>query len=250
MIHLPELDQFTAKFAQCAYEPLRVTFNLQPNSRIVNYDPIHFDGLLARAVVEIATEGRLLADSEDGYWIPLPFKMLWQNEDGFPLWAASVLYPVGPNVEDVYVRHKRNSEGWLHNKPKLQTRNGPWMERRLPTPTLVCSTFGARCIGNLEWVQKLCNYFTHIGKLRLGRVVNILVEPADYDEQDIMMSDGALLKPVPAQADVIPWLENPSLIGWTPPFWKPSLFAMGWRTGTKIDALLEPDFWAGVPATA
>jgi len=247
MIHLPGLDQFTAKFAQCHTEPLRVTFNLQPNSRIVNYDPIYLDGLLARAVVEIATEGRLLADSEDGYWIPLPFKMLWQNEGGFPLWAASVLYPASPTIDDVYVRHKRNSGGWLHDKPKMQTRSGPWMERRIPTPTLVCNVFEARCIGNLEWVQKLCDYFTHIGKLRLGRVVNVLVEPADYTEQDIIKSDDVLIKPIPVLSKLIPWLQNPSLVGWTPPFWKPSLFAMGWRAGMQVDALLEPDFFADAP---
>ncbi len=247
MIHLPELDQFTAQFAQCAYEPLRVTFNLRRNSRIVNYDPIHFDGLLARAVVEIATEGRLLADSEDGYWIPLPLKMLWQNDAGFPLWAASVLYPAAPHVDDVYVRHKRNPEGWLHNKPKLQTRNGPWMERRLPTPVQVCNVYEARCIGNLEWVQKLCDYFTHIGKLRLGRVINILVDPADYGDEDIFRSDGDLLKPLPAQAGLIQWQAAPSLVGWTPPFWKPSLFAPGWRAGTRLESILELDFFDSTP---
>jgi hypothetical protein len=249
MIHLPEFDQFTAKFAQCAVEPLRVTFNLRPNSQIVNYDPIHFDGLLARAVVELATAGRLLADSEEGYWIPLPLKMLWQDEGGFPLWAASVLYPVGPNVGDVYVRHKRNSEGWLHNKPKMQTRSGPWMERRLPTPTLVCSVFEARCIGNLEWVQKLCDYFTHIGKLRLGRVFSVLVEPADYTEQNVITDEGVLIKPVPVLSGLVPWLQKPSLVGWTPPFWKPSLFADGWHAGTRIEPLLEEiDFYESAPS--
>jgi hypothetical protein len=229
MIHIPELDQFTSQFAQCAYEPLRVTFNLRPNSRIVNYDPIHLDGLLARAVVEIATEGRLLADSEDGYWIPLPLKILWQSNDGFPLWAATVLRPVGPAADDIYVRHKRNSEGFLHNKKKLVTRNGPWMERRLPTPIQVCNTYEATCIGNVDAVQNLLDRFTHIGKLRLGRVDEITVEPCD---EFSLWDEDELLKPVPAQADVVPWLENPSLVGWTPPHWKPSMFSMGWRAGS------------------
>jgi len=243
MIHLSELEHFTAKFAQCSVEPLRVTFNLRKNSQIVNYDPIHFDGLLARAVVEIATDGRLLADSEDGYWIPLPLKMMWQSADNYPLWAASVLYPVSQNVEDVYVRHKRNSEGWLHNKPKLKTRNGPWMERRIPTPTRVCDCYEARCIGNFEAVKNLASYFTHIGKLRLGRVLSVEVEAVDeYTEQDIVWRGDELIKPIPAQADVVPWLGNPSLIGWTPPFWKPSLFCMGWQPGIHI-----PDFFRDTP---
>lgn len=232
MIHLPELDQFTAQYAQCAYEPLRITFNLQPNSRIVNYDPIHLDGLLARAVVTHATEGRLLCDSENGYWLPLPLKMLWRNDDGFPLWAASTLYPVGEHTDDITVRHKRNSDGHLHNKPKLKTRAGPWMERRMPTPVTVCDAYEAVCIGNRELVVGLLDMFTHIGKLRLGRIVGVRVEPVD--SMDVLWRDDALIRPVPAAAGLIDWLEKPSLIGWTPPHWKPSLFLPGWRVGTRI----------------
>jgi len=247
MIHTSELDRFTAKFAQCHTESLRVTFNLRPNSRIVNYDPIHLDGLLARAIVEIVTEGRLLADNKDGYWIPLPLKMLWQSEGGYPLWAASVLYPVADTVDDIYVRHKRNSEGFLHSKKKLITKCGPWMERRLPTPVQVCEVYEARCIGNQELVAGLLKIFTHIGKLRLGRLDGITVEPSTYSERDIVERENVLIKPVPALAKMTPRLRNPSLIGWTPPHWKPSLFASGWRVGTKMDALADIGFFADMP---
>lgn len=234
MIHLDCLDQFTAKFAQRTYEPLHITFHLLPGGRVVNYDPIHLDGLLARAVVEIATEGRLLADAEDGYWIPLPLKMLWQDGGGYPLWAASVLRPVGPAVSDVYVRHKRNSEGWLHNKKKLVTRNGPWMERRMPTPIQVCDTYEARCIGNADAVRLLLEHFTHIGKLRLGRLDRVDVELADFDESAVYLDGATLIRPMPAEAGLLRmWPGTPSLVGWTPPFWKPSLFRHGWRAGTK-----------------
>jgi len=243
MIRLPELDAFTAKYAQCDYEPLRVTIKLQPNSRVVNYDPIHFDGLLARAVVTHATKGRLLADSEDGYWIPLPLKMLWKNDDSFPLWAASVLYPITQNVDDITVRHKRNSDGHLHNKKKLVTRAGPWMERRIPTPVQVCDVYEAVCIGNRVLVQELLEMFTHIGKLRQARVDSVTIEPVE--SVNVLWRDDKLIKPVPAQADLIQWLENPSLIGWTPPFWKPSLFAMGWRVGMSTPMVF--DFFNNVP---
>ena len=59
MISIPELNTLTVQFAQLHTEPLRVTIHLQPNSRIVNYDPIHLDGLLARAVVERSEERRV-----------------------------------------------------------------------------------------------------------------------------------------------------------------------------------------------
>jgi len=242
MIHTKELDALTTKFAQCHIEPLRVTLHLQPNSRVVDYDPIHLDGLLARAVVERATRGRLLADSEEGYWIPLPLEMLWRSDEGYPLWAATVLYSVSEAVDDIYVRHKRNSEGFLHNKPKLRTRAGPWMERRMPTPVRVCNTYEALCIGNLDAVQELLAGFTHMGKLRLARVTEFLVEPAS---EFSVWRNGELIKPIPAASEQTRWLENPSLIGWTPPFWKPSLFTMGWRVGTSVP--MELDFFENLP---
>jgi len=212
----------------------------------VSYDPIHLDGLLARAVVECATKGRLLPDREEGYWIPLPLKMLWQEPlTGYPLWAASVLYPVGPHVGDVYVRHKRNSEGWMHDKPRLVTRNGPWMERRLPTPTCVCDVYETRCIGNRDAVRMLLETFTHIGKLRLGRMNDVEVTAADFCDREIYLDGASLLKPMPAAANLLPlWPDSPSLVGWTPPFWKPSLFRPGWRAGTVNEPV---DWFAAVP---
>lgn len=232
MIHTPELDALTSKFAQCHTEPLRVTFHLQRNSRVVNYDPIHLDGLLARAVVERATKGKLLADSEEGYWISLPLEMLWQSDEGYPLWASTVLYPTTDTIDDIYVRHKRNSEGELHNKKKLVTRAGPWMERRLPTPTRVCDTYEARCIGNLEIVRELLSGFTHIGKLRLARVNTVAVEPA---EDFSLWRDNELMRPIPAISGVVILATRPTLVGWTPPCWKPSLWLPGWPTGTTIN---------------
>jgi hypothetical protein len=230
MIRIKELDALTSKFAQCALDPLRVTFYLEHNARVVNYDPIHLDGLLARAVVERATRGRLLADCEDGYWIPLPLQMLWQSDDGFPLWASTMLYPAAKTIKDVYVRHKRNSGGELHNRKKMITRKGSWMERRIPTPTLVCDRYEAYCVGNLDAVQNLLGGFARIGKLRLARVNGVKVEPVD--EFSLWRGD-KLARPVPAESKLIDLVEKPSLVGWTPPHWKPSLFSPGWQAGTR-----------------
>lgn len=247
MRHIDELDACTAKFSEGPFNPLRITVNLHKNSRIVSYDPIHLDGLLARAVVEIATQGRLLADCEDGYWIPLPLKMLWRDRRGFPMWAASVLYPTGIAVQDTYVRHKRNSGGEMHNKQKLITKTGSWMERRIPTPVQVCDQYEARCIGHLETVQDLLDYFTHIGKLRLGRVKNVQVEIVDFSEADICIKDDRLIKPVPMASDLVNMIqEAPFLVGWTPPHWKPSLFMPGWKAGMKFQNA-DPDFFGSAP---
>lgn len=219
------------------YQPLRVRLILQANSWMVNYHPLQLDGLLARAAVERATEGRGLPDAEDGYWLPLPLKQLWQSAEGYPLWAASTFYPVGPSVEDTYVRHKRNSEGAMHSHKKLTTRNGPWMERRLPTPVRVCTTYEARAIGNLESIAELLKDFVYIGKLRLARVVKIEVEAAEYSDSEIVMDGATLIKAIPAEARLLKlWPAAPTLVGWTPPHWKPSLFRLGWPAGTRNPA--------------
>lgn len=265
MIYIDELDAFTRGFADCPREPLRVVFHLRPGSRLVNYDPIQLDGLLARAVVARATRGRLLADAEDGYWIPLPLKMLWKSQAGLPLWAATVLRPVGPNVEDVYVRHKRNSEGWLHDNRKLVMRNGPWMERRIPTPVQVCDTYEALCIGNADAVRNLLRGFTHIGKLRLARVDRIEVQAADFTDLDVLVdvagTTATFVRAVPARTEMFSVLVGElSWVGWTPPYWKPSLFQLGWRVGTRVqvDRLFkeevpviadEMDFFAAMTAS-
>lgn len=244
VIHLNELDAYTQSFAQCDMRPLRVSIQLVRNGRMTDYDAIHLDGLLARAVITEATQGKGLRDQEDGYWIPLPLKMLWRDEEGYPLWAASVIRPISPMAHDTYVRHKRNSGGHFHNRSNLQTRNGPWMERRIPTPVIVCENYEARCIGNLEAVQTLLDMFTHVGKLRLGRVHNIIVEPADYDDADIWLDGLTLIKPMPAEAGLLAmWPDAPTEIGWTPPHWKPSLFRSGWRAGTRVFNLMMIDYF-------
>jgi hypothetical protein len=233
MIQVNTINAISEKWGRY-YQPLRVRMVLQANSRMVNYHPLQLDGLLARAVVEQATEGRGLPDAQDGYWLPLPLEMLWQSADGYPLWAASTFYPVGSNVEDTYVRHKRNSEGAMHSHKKLTTRNGPWMERRLPTPVRVCTTYEARAIGNLEAVADLLKHFVYVGKLRLARVDGIEVTAADYSDSEIVMDGMTLIKTIPAEAQLLKlWPEAPVLVGWTPPQWKPSLFRLGWSAGTR-----------------
>lgn len=56
---------------------------------------------------------------------------------------------------------------------------------------------------------------------------------------------------LPAAANIATeWSSLPTPIGWTPPFWKPSLFLPGWRAGTvagdiSVD-VSEVDFFEAV----
>lgn len=121
----------------------------------------------------------------------------------------------------------------------------------MPTPTLVCDELEARCIGNLELVETLMSFFTHVGKLRLGRIKSVSVEPCAYDERDAWSNGSKFIKPMPAAANIATeWSSLPTPIGWTPPFWKPSLFLPGWRAGTvagdiSVD-VSEVDFFEDV----
>jgi len=234
MIRLPELDAFN-DLTKLDFEPLTVTLQLEQNARMVSYDPLKLDGLLAFAVVQRATSGRGLQNQEGGYWIPLPLKQLWNDERGFPLWASSVFYPVADCADDVSIYHKRNSDGSMHNRKKLKTRAGPWMPRRIPYPVKVCERYEARCVGNTEAIAHFLNTdnFTHIGKKRMARVVDIIVERARFSERDVLVRDGVLIKAIPQVANLVDIQDAPSLVGWTPPHWKPGLFLPGWRVGQK-----------------
>ena len=70
---------------------------------------------------------------------------------------------------------------------------------------------------------------------------------ATYTDQDIYIDNGALLRPIPAASGLIKnWPDRPTPIGWTPPFWKPSLFELGWRTGTVLSQPKFTDFFTAI----
>ncbi len=75
------------------YQPFLAIFHTtQP---IGGYDLPHLDGLLQWAVVQEALEGGHLPRSATPYQIPLPLETLWQSQEGYPLYHATDLWPVG-----------------------------------------------------------------------------------------------------------------------------------------------------------
>ncbi len=244
MIEIPELVKLGLKFARGPFEPLTVTAVMRHGAPLCSYDPIHFDGLLAKAVVIAALKMQTLPDAVEPYWLPLPLAQLWTSDDGLPLWAASVLRPYGDTVGTEVYLHKRNAPMTFSNSAKLETGKGRYMERRIPVPTQVAFAWQARVIGNREWLNFLLPQFTNIGKHRsrgMGAVKEWRISDAGWTADDIVKDAGMLIKPIPEEAGLIAWPGSPVPVGWTPPQWKPSLFRMGWPAGTT----LQPD-WFGL----
>lgn len=250
MIRLPELEQYTAAFGALAFEPLTVTAVMVKNARVVNYDPIHLDSVLSRAVVDMAFgHNRGLPNSNEGYWLPVPLKAAWFSEDGRPLWYSSVFLPDAEIVEDVTYRHKRTLDGWWSSGRQNRPSQGRWKDRRIPVPNAVCDRWQARIIGNAEWIERLLGGIKFMGKNRsigFGQVDRWEIESADWTGHDIFIDDDALIRNTPSAASEstgVPWLQNPTLVAWTPPYWKRSLCVMGWRAGTVVDPLLQIDYF-------
>ncbi len=252
MVEYEALRPHGERYIELEVTPLRVVLHLQPGSRLAGYDPINLDNLLARMVVDEATEGRGLPFTPEAYNLPVPLKCLWRSDAGLPLWAATPFTPAADCADDVAYWHKRVQTGRFtgtkSGKYTISSTNGRYMERRVPLPTKVCDIWQADCIGNAAEVARLLAGCTYVGKRRtngFGEVAHWEVQPLDAFA---LVRDDRLTRPIPAMA--IELLNGhvpegqPAPIGWTPPQWKPSIFAPGWWTGTPVIM----DWFAGAMA--
>ena len=243
MIRYRPLESYLRKYADLVGVPLRVTCVLREGARIAGYDPINLDNLLARAVVDDATDGQGLPEIPDPYDLPVPLRCLWRSDDGLPLWAATVFHAVGEPIADVAYWHKRVQTGkWTGTKSgsySIGSTKGRWMERRVPLPTKLCREWYADAIGDPDEIARLVKPLAFVGKRRsngFGEVECWRVEPLESFE---LVREGILTRPLPAMAVSLLGAARvpegqPSPVGWTPPEWKPRLFALGWWTGTPV----------------
>jgi len=237
MIQIPEFRSYAEYYAVLPLESLRVTVTLR--QAMILYDPVYLDNLLARAVLEKARGHAILNNTSEPYEFPLPLKRLWTAENGCPLWAASVFLPEGKTITDIIYLHKRLGRlEFSEKQPKSNV--GRWMDRRIPYQTKQTETkrWHALCIGNEQEIACLLPLIRFLGKRRnvgFGEVAQWDVEAWDGSDVDTMVQEGHLVHALPEGAAEILGLQlegSPSLVGWTPPQWKPSLFAQGWRIGT------------------
>ncbi len=245
MIQHPDIQRHAAKYSNLPKAPLRVIAHLTPGQHIVNYESIHLDALLASTVVREAMQGAGVPDSHDAYDIPLPLKCLWRQFDsGLPLWASTDFFPAGHSERDSHSLQKRPVDG-RYSKPNTRsgaldivTIKGRHMARMMPTPATSAGAWEAQCIGHAETVlELLTGHVTHLGKHRARGFGEVARWEVAECESFSLHRDGKTLRPFP----FTPGWERGfqiggrmALIGWTPPQWKPSLFSVGWATGSAV----------------
>lgn len=240
MILLDEMASYKARYEGIASVGMRVTAELRGPLPVGAYMPPHLSGLLAWAVVTEATEGRGVPTPEgsEGYDIPLPLTCLWRDEGGYPFWAASAMTPMGESVRDVVYLHKRAQGGGWTLSPKgwrVNTSAGRYMERRVPAPVEVAGAWTGYAHGDPVEAARLLKSVTHLGRKRSigwGEIHAWRVEPCEMEAWDAVTREGVLLCDTP-QGCGVEGAEEPRLLGWTPPHWKPGLWRMGWPCGTK-----------------
>lgn len=205
----PALEPWAARYNEARAAgrmvPLSVTAELVPGGRVVSYDPINLDNLLARRVLEEATGGDgLLPDTRNVYALPVPLAVLWTSSAvpsyvdtvrrsgpgphvdawerghaplgggpaGLPLYACTTLAPAPgePSAPDVAYIHKRQQSGEFTATKSgvlgISATNGRWMERRVPFPTTVCDRLQARVVGDPDEIARLLRAVSFIGKRR------------------------------------------------------------------------------------
>lgn len=257
MLRLPELTRHSSGYDSLQMTGLTIRAVLAHGSQVLQYQPIYLDGLLAAALVQQATGGRGLADTQAAYDIPLPLQCLWRSPEGYPLWAASCFFPAGEWAQSTVYFHKRAPSGrWSSGRNgkkqplKIVTAMGADMERRIPTPALTCTEIVARAIGNAAAIAELLERVNFLGKRRnlgMAQVATWHVEEADFTVGDVLINEGRLSRAIPEDAaEVVGWRpqDAPTLVGWTPPQWKPSLFSAGWRVGTSVPVTKGVDWFA------
>lgn len=232
---LSALQPYSDRYAAMEFQPLVITATLRQS--LIIYDAPYLDNLLARAVIELARVNTFEMDKSLSYELPIPLKRLWTSPDGFPLWASSVFLPVGKVHADTVYLHKRLGRFEFSEKqPKSNV--GRWMDRRIPKQAYQSESnqWQAFCIGNADAIMELLPMIRLLGKHRnvgYGEIAEWDISAWDGDELQTVFQNGKIIHAIPQGAEIGLSFDDPaSLVGWTPPQWKPDIFSLGWRVGS------------------
>lgn len=245
VIQYPPLVPYAERYAGMDMEPLRIHLMVKDGSALAGYDRLKLDGLLAWCVVYEATEGAGVPnESVNCYIQPVPLRVSWRHALGMPLYACTPFATEGMSIGDQAYWHKRMQSGrWTGTQRGTFNPSpvkGRWMERRQPLPTVVCSEWIAECVGNAEEIARLLRFAATVGKKRhvgFGAVDRWRIEPAS---EFALVRDERLTRETPLDAAIALGIglpsDDPAPVGWTPPYWLPSLFLPGWWAGTAVNS--------------
>lgn len=214
--------------AQIAMQPLRII--VEVSGPIAGYHALNLDNLLARLVVDRATEGNALDNDHSPYLLPAPLKILWRHpQTGLPLYAANPFAPVGHNRQIILWWHKRFIKSEYAairpgvSKGDIQPNQGRFKEKRIPLPAQTASHWYADCIGDGDAISELLRLCHAIGKRRMAAVVAWWIVPMDEFAIDRPVPLNYLYSDDPATLPL-----NAQYCGWTPPYWPGVPECQGW----------------------
>lgn len=188
---------------------------------VVTHSPgwIALDSLLAAAAIG-GEEYRMPSLAHEVVVIEIPGLLCaWRNDNGLPLWAASVLRPVTPFVAREYAHRRYPAHrADMSRKASANTSAGQYKEYRKPLRTVLSQTWQATAVGDRAQIKALLDGITAIGARR----------GAGYGSVhcwDVAEVDAVTLQTVCANR-VMPSRVGLSIVssaplrvcGWTPPY--------------------------------
>lgn len=231
MIHNQQIDDYIESLKPFDIKPYEITLHLKSPAAL--YDPLHLDGLLAKAVVENALQGEPLPTSGEPYWLPLPLKQAWTADTGLPLWHSTDFYPLETDTVESAFWHKRTIDPAFLPKARsgkpmnIRPTQGPLKEYRIPLPLHSCLKWRASFEGDANAVATLLKNFSSIGKKRsqgYGLVKEWQIQP--IKQFSFFKAEHEPMRPVPtAYLSELPLLDI-AFSAWTPPYWSPVGFLL------------------------
>lgn len=185
---------------------------------VVSYHGLHFDGILAHAIVERETGGAGLPQTTAYVPCHLPLLCVWRSATGVPLWASTDLLPEGAVAHDVIYQHRRALEPTM-TRANLKTGKGRYKERRSPLPALAAPALVAYAVGDAQEIASLLAGVTSIGKKRVwnGAVLQWKVE--EVDDFSFIDEQGRARRPIPHEYWYCEEREGGVILSFSPPYW-------------------------------
>lgn len=237
-----QLDALWERYRTLPKQPLKIVGHM--SSAMVEYEPLNMDGLLGWAVLQEVIGANHL-NPQEGLWrVPVPLEVIYE-QDGWPMYASTVLWPDAKAAKDSVIYHKRAQPGRYTGTKKgtfqIEATAGRWMDRRMPIPTLNTPTLTAWVIGNPEEVARLLKRITFIGRRRSaghGEVRSWEIFDAPNLPLVIAKPEGPVLsRNIPvglAEKYDLKMLEPPTRVAFTHPYHQPDMHVAGWRVGTLV----------------
>ena len=157
--------------------------------------------------------------------IDVPLVCLWRDDAGWPLWAATDIYPIGPQADHRQWLHRRYpaDRAMLARSMKVNLAAGPYKERRVLVYGIYCQIWRAAALAeDVAEVDRLLSRVQVLGARTaagFGCVREWRIErSADIDADFILAR-----RSVPAASGLR--TGTCEMLPWTPPYWHHALHA-------------------------